>query len=87
MAYYELEPWGEERDDLRTGVVASTIVNMNKTKGSPSKPSDFLLNFDKEKDKQSWEEQMRLMRMATDALSGKPGAAANVNQVPIRTKG
>ncbi len=44
MAYYQVEPFGEERADLRAGIVASTLVNINRRKGAKlSKPTDFLL--------------------------------------------
>ncbi len=44
MAYYQVEPFGEERADLRAGIVASTLININRRKGTKmSKPTDFLL--------------------------------------------
>ncbi len=46
-AYYELEPWGEERADLRAGIVASTIANVNRGKGKAFSPGDFMPEFDK----------------------------------------
>jgi hypothetical protein len=49
MAYSRIEPWGEERDDLRMGVLASMIANMFRDKSKkPAKPSDFVLNFEPE---------------------------------------
>jgi len=29
-AHFQLEPWGAEREDLRSGIVASTIANVNR---------------------------------------------------------
>lgn len=29
-SHFELEPWGLEREDLRAGIVASTIANVNR---------------------------------------------------------
>jgi hypothetical protein len=45
MAYYAIEPWGETRDDLRAGVVASAVYNVNRSKQSDRvwSPADFLL--------------------------------------------
>jgi hypothetical protein len=43
--FYELEPWGSEIDFLRTGIVASTIVNVSpnrKAGAKPSSPLDFV---------------------------------------------
>ena len=49
MAYSRLEPWGEDRDDLRTGIVASVIANSNRGKGKkPYKPQDFMPDFEPE---------------------------------------
>jgi hypothetical protein len=42
MAYYMLEPWGEERSDLRAGIIASTMANVM---GNKSKPADFMPDF------------------------------------------
>jgi len=45
MAYYRLEPFGEERGDLRAGVVAATVANVNrdpKVRGEPYSPRDFM---------------------------------------------
>lgn len=43
-AYYGLNPWGEERADLRAGVIASTVVNSLSEKGG-FKPSDFMPKY------------------------------------------
>jgi len=50
MAYERLEPWGEIRADLRAGIIASTVVNCQRTSdsGSPVQPSDFMPDFMKE---------------------------------------
>lgn len=34
MAFAELEPFGEDREDYRTGAVVAAIYNVNKKKGS-----------------------------------------------------
>jgi hypothetical protein len=47
MAFYRLEPYGEERADLRAGIIASTIANANRGKNQKVfKPSDFIARFD-----------------------------------------
>lgn len=45
LAYYHLEPWGEERADLRMGITASTIANANRVKGKALTPGDFMPDF------------------------------------------
>ena len=45
MAFARLHPFGEWRADLRAGIVASTIANVNRGKGKAYKPSDFMPDF------------------------------------------
>lgn len=45
MAYYRLEPFGEERADLRAGIIASASVNVWAKRGRSAKPSDFMPKF------------------------------------------
>lgn len=43
MALYEIEPYGEEADYFRAGIVASTIANCNKSKDAePFTAIDFM---------------------------------------------
>lgn len=43
MAFYRLEPFGDERADLRAGIIASTVANANRGKRGPvRKPTDFM---------------------------------------------
>lgn len=43
MAYYSIEPWGEDRADLRTGILASLTANINRKKNAkPYSPVDFM---------------------------------------------
>ena len=47
MAYAELEPFGQEREDLRAGMISSPLVNLWIQKGHTlTKPSDWVLNFE-----------------------------------------
>lgn len=47
MAFFKLEPFGEERADLRSGIVAAAVVNSQRGKGSPAiSPFAFLPQFD-----------------------------------------
>jgi hypothetical protein len=48
-AYARIEPFGEERDDLRMGTIAATVANSApfRKKGSKAfKPSDFFPDFE-----------------------------------------
>ena len=48
--YYQIEPWGEDRADLRAGIVASTIANYagkERSNGAdPALPADFMPYLD-----------------------------------------
>ena len=44
--YYKIEPWGEDRADLRAGIIASTIANyagkLRAEGADPALPADFM---------------------------------------------
>jgi hypothetical protein len=45
MCYFALEPWGEERADLRTGILSSLLANIHrdeKKRHDPFTPEDFM---------------------------------------------
>ncbi|MGC4031482.1 MAG: hypothetical protein QM754_07070 [Tepidisphaeraceae bacterium] len=65
MAAFNLAPWGDERADLRAGIVASTIVNVN---GGKSKPSDFLPKYGQQEPKQQTPEDIRNMALRINAM-------------------
>jgi hypothetical protein len=45
-ALYRTDPWGEQRADLRSGIVAAQVANyagkMRGKHAAPAKPSDFM---------------------------------------------
>lgn len=46
MAYYSVEPWGAERDNLHAGIVASATINVWRgEKDEPVNAQDFMLQF------------------------------------------
>ena len=65
MAYAQLEPWGEERADLRAGIIASTQANtMKGAKGKSFKPQDFMPQYEPEDEDESAAKLMARMRAA-----------------------
>jgi hypothetical protein len=46
-AFYQLEPWGEARGDMRMGILASALVNVWISKGQKTTPSDFIPDWHK----------------------------------------
>lgn len=75
MAYYKAEPFGEERADLRAGVIASTIANANRGKGQRAyKPSEFMPKFGKKQGKtakQMWETLMAFSNAQNASVAAK----------------
>lgn len=68
MAYARLEPFGEERADLRAGIVASVIANVNRgKKQKPYTPQHFMPDFEPESEEQV---AARMLTAAMAALGG-----------------
>ena len=58
IAYDALEPFGEQRADLRSAIVASTVANCHRASGTPFSVSDFM----------PFEERKRDVRQDIDAI-------------------
>ena len=64
LAYARIEPWGEERADLRAGIVAATTANCHRSSRTKAfKPDDFMPKFGKAEEKQSDAEVMTALKM------------------------
>lgn len=42
MAYFEVEPWGEERADVRSGLICSVLANLNRDNARNPRPYSAL---------------------------------------------
>lgn len=63
MAYAQIDPWGEERADLRNGIACSLMANAWRVKGSRRySPQDFIPKFEREIKPQTVEEQLDIAR-------------------------
>jgi len=67
MAYYQMEPFGEERADLRSAIVAS--VTANAASKRRFKPADFMPRFDRPKP-QSEGSMRQMFQAAAKAFGG-----------------
>lgn len=72
--YYRLEPFGVDRDNLHTGIIASTIANCNRTSESDKifTPEDFLLtpqNNNHQTEKQSWQQMLTHAKTITQIFN------------------
>jgi hypothetical protein len=78
LAYYETEPFGEQRADLHAAMIAATIVNVQRGKGKkPVKISQFLVDW--WKDKATPNALLSKFRNATAAMTS--------NAAPTKTGG
>ena len=76
MAYYAVEPFGEERADLRNAIVASTIANAYrdpKRRSRPFEPKEFMPEFDRveKPSRQEWREQLSIAETLNKVFGGK----------------
>ena len=66
MAYSQIEPWGEERADLRAALICKVLADINTPKGKQrAKLEDFMLRFDREKSTQTTEEMIGTVAQIT----------------------
>lgn len=71
MCYYDIDPFGEERADLRSGIVAATIANTNRDKkDKPHKVEDFMPKFEAPEE-QTPEQMIQVAAAWTAALGGE----------------
>lgn len=72
MAYYELEPFGQYRDNLHAGQVASLIFNSNRRKHTPPlHPTDFVLKDKETKQEEDTGEFMTGLRALAKPKNGQ----------------
>lgn len=76
MIFYQLEPWGEKRADLRAGIVAATVANVHRGKKDKAlKAEDFMpeLPGDEEADADGpdWERLLERVRAINAAFGGQ----------------
>jgi hypothetical protein len=73
QAYFRLEPFGEERADLRAAIIAATVANTArdpKRRRRPFRPEEFMPRFGRERLRQTWQEQLAIVEMLNVALGG-----------------
>lgn len=75
--YYLLEPWGEWRADLRSGIVACVVANAHARKGNSYRPSDFMPKFGLEERRGQTEDEQRA---AFSAFKSACGAVSSGNE-------
>ena len=67
LAFYSIDPFGEERADLRAGINSAVIANIHRGAGVKAfSATDFMPQFDRKETTQTPEQMMAVM-MAVDA--------------------
>lgn len=79
MAYYELEPFGEQRDDLRMAQLLALTANVNRDPKKRHKPytaMDFMPDFEEAADRKPrtpetvWQDLKRKVKLTMGKLRG-----------------
>lgn len=65
LTYYQVEPWGEQRADLRSAIIACTIANCSGSK-KRWKPKDFMPFAE-----QSTQQQASVLQALTKMMGGE----------------
>ena len=82
--YYELEPFGEERADVRAASIVQMLYNVNR--GSKQKAitlKECLLKWgeqDEPKKQQTWQEQLAIMKMLAAAYGQDAPSVPDVTE-------
>lgn len=79
MAFAQVEPFGEAREDMRAALIASTIANTardKKKRRKPYQPEEFMKALPRFRDeaqgeRQTWQDHLRIVTMWNAALGGK----------------
>lgn len=76
MAYEQVEPFGPWRDDIRAGVIASTVANVYRGKTQkPLSPTDFVPEFGRRREEPLVEAMMAQMGMIAAVQNAAAGDA------------
>lgn len=74
--YESLEPFEEERADWRTAQVVTTLVNLNRKRGTRARsPKEFLIKFDKEfeeKKPKTWQDMKAMTKELATLYNSSP---------------
>jgi hypothetical protein len=72
MAYYRIDPWGEERADLRAGIIASLVdATIPRKHGRSRSPAQLMPFLHEAKQERSTEELQSQFRMVSRSWNKK----------------
>jgi len=69
MAFYRIEQFGEDRADLRAGIIASTIYNMSRGQANKALgPMDFMPHIKKDIEKEEEKKRSNIPRLSEEKM-------------------
>jgi len=68
MAFYGIEPFGTERDNMHAAIIAQVIAAVH---GNKTKASDFMLRVKEKIKEQTPAQMMAVLKMFTNWFNGK----------------
>lgn len=74
QAYARIDPFGEEREDQRAGVIAAVIANVHRDPKKRKDPFDwewFLRPKDKPKEPQTWQQMLTIALVSAEVYGHK----------------
>ena len=72
--YYQMSPWGDERNDIRSGMEMAVMVNLWAQKGRRARPADFIPDYFKphiERKEQTADQMFQTLFAGTQQAGGK----------------
>jgi hypothetical protein len=75
LSYYEISPWGYEIENYRSGIIASAIMNVNRSKKSDKlfTLDDFFPKRNKQIKKQTSDEQLAIAKSYMSLYANRGG--------------
>ena len=65
MAFYQIEPFGDERADYRQALTTCVLANVNRDKNkkpTPYVPEDFMIGKKRQPQEQPWEQMKDMLQ-------------------------
>ena len=72
--FYAIEPWGEERADLRSAIIAYTVASIHAKKGAKIRVADFMPQFGRQTEAQTGEEMEAIARAFAARMNASAAA-------------
>lgn len=74
IAYHEVEPWGQDRADARSAIIASLVYNANRRRGAPARPPRDFFAFQAPRGRMSQAkiEAFKVLMRRAGATNSKP---------------